>query len=218
MNLFLILPVIVAVVILLGLRRLAPGAERIPAVAMVSWFGLVFGLSQAGVLANFELPPKIPMIALGAMVLAVFVARTAAVKEALRVMPSWWPVALMTFRAPLEIGLYLLFAAGKMPEQMTFTGRNFDVFVGVTAPLMAYLMVSGRAPKWLQWTWQIGSVLLLVNVVGIAITSAPGPLNLAWPGAPLTIVAEWPYALLPGFLVPIAALGHALSIARLRER
>ena len=103
MNLFLILPVIVAVVILLGLRRLAPGAERIPAVAMASWFGLVFGLAQAGVLANFELPPKIPMIALGAMVLAVFVARTAAVKEALRVMPSWWPVALMTFRAPRRI-------------------------------------------------------------------------------------------------------------------
>lgn len=137
--------------------------------------------------------------------MALLVSRTARVKQALRVMPSWWPVAFQTFRAPLEVALYLLFTAGQLPEQMTFAGRNF-VLVGLK-----------RAPPWLQWLWQLGAVALLINVVGIAITSAAGPLHLDWPGAPLTTVAHWPYARLAGFLVPSAVLGHVLAISKLRE-
>ena len=213
----LLLSVVIAVVMLLAFRRARPGSELIPAVAMDAWFGVVFGLAQAGVLAKLEeLPPKIPMIALGAIALGLLLSRAVPVKEALRAMPAWWPVALQTFRAPLELGLYSFFVAGLMPEQMTFAGRNFDVLVGLTAPAMAFLMATGRAPGWLQWAWQLGALALLVNVVSIAITSAPGPLHLDWPGAPLTVVAQWPYALLPGFLVPVAALGHVLAIAKLR--
>lgn len=61
-------------------------------------------------------------------------------------------------------------------------------------------------------------VVLAVIVLRIAITSAPGPLHANWPGAPLTIVAEWPYALLPGFLVPVAVLGHVVAISKLMQR
>lgn len=212
------LPVLLAGVVLFGLHRAQPGAARIPAVVMVLWFGLVFGLARAGVLANFEqLPPKIPLLALGAIAGGVLLSRTTAVRAALRTMPTWWAVALQTFRAPLELGLYLLFAEGLMPEQMTFAGRNFDVLVGLSAPVMAFFLAKGRAPRALQWAWQAGGVALLINVVGIAITSAPGPLHGHWPGAPLTVVAQWPFALLPAFLVPMAALGHLAAIAQLRR-
>lgn len=207
---FLVLSLVVAGLVVFALRGVA-------AVAMLAWFGVVFGLAASGVLGAFErMPPKIPLVALGAVGLGLLVSRTAGVKEALRVMPPWWPVALQTFRAPLEVALYLLFTSGQLPEQMTFTGRNFDVLVGITAPVMAFLIATKRAPTWSQWLWQLFAISLLVNVVGIAITSAPGPLHLDWPGAPLTIVAQWPYALLPGFLVPCAVLGHVAAISKLR--
>lgn len=216
MNVFQLLPVVVAAAIVFGLRRARPGSELLPGVVMVAWFALVLALAQLGVLAQFEsLPPRIPAIAFGAMGVGLIVSRVQPVKEALHAMPAWWPVALQSFRAPLEVGLYSLFAAGLLPEQMTFGGRNFDILVGLSAPVMALLMWKGRAPKWLQWTWQGLGVALLVNVVGIAITSAPGPLHRDWPGAPLTVVAHWPYALLPGFLVPVAVLGHVLAIVKL---
>lgn len=216
MSLFLLLPVLLAVVILLALRRAKPGAELVPALAIAAWFAVVFALERAGVFSKLEeMPPKIPLLAFGAMGLAWVISRVKGVKQALEVMPAWWEVALQTFRAPLELALYSLFVVGLLPEQMTFAGRNFDVLVGVTAPVMAFLMATKRAPRWLQWAWQLGSVALLVNVVSIAITSAPGPLHLDWMGAPLTIVAQWPYALLPAFMVPVAALGHALAISRL---
>ncbi len=216
MSPFLLLPVLLAVVILFALRRARAGAELIPAIAMAAWFGVVFALERAGVLSKLEeLPPKIPLLAFGAIGLALVISRVSVVKQALAVMPAWWPVALQTFRAPLELALYSLFVVGLLPQQMTFEGRNFDVLVGVTAPVMAFLIATKRAPRWLQWAWQLGSVALLVNVVSIAITSAPGPLHLDWVGAPLTIVAQWPYALLPAFMVPVAALGHVLAISKL---
>lgn len=209
---FLVLSVVVAALMVFALRG-------VTAVALLAWFGVVYGLAASGVLGAFEqLPPRIPLVALSGVGVALLVSRTARVKQALRVMPSWWPVAFQTFRAPLEVALYLLFTAGQLPEQMTFAGRNFDVLVGLSAPVMALLIASKRAPPWLQWLWQLGAVALLINVVGIAITSAPGPLHHDWPGAPLTIVAHWPYALLPGFLVPCAVLGHVLAIAKLSAR
>lgn len=216
---FVLLPLLLAVVILVALRRVKHGAEAFPAVAIVAWFAVVFALAKSGLLGKFEdLPPKIPMVALGGVAVGLFVARISAVKEALVAMPPWWPVALQTFRAPLEVGLYLLFAAGLLPEQMTFAGRNFDVLVGLTAPVMAWLIATGRAPRWAQWAWQAAAIGLLINVISIAVTSAPGPLHREWPGLPLTSVAQWPYALLPGFFVPIAVLGHVLSIWKLSSR
>jgi hypothetical protein len=219
MNVFQLLPVVVAAAIVFGLRRVRLGSELIPGVVMVAWFAIVLVLAQTGALAQFDkLPPRIPFIALGGVALGLVVSRVGPVKEALRAMPDWWPVALMSFRAPLEVGLYALFAEKLLPEQMTFSGRNFDILVGLSAPVIALLMWKGRAPKWLQWAFQIFGVALLVNVIGIAITSAPGPLHRDWPGEPLTVVAHWPYALLPGFLVPVAVLGHILAIAKLVRR
>lgn len=216
---FILLPVVVGVTIVASLHLLRRGADAVALVVMLSWAVVLSSLAGSGFIANFEqLPPKIPLVALGAVGLALLCSRVEVMKQALHAMPGWWPVALQTFRAPLEVGLYALFLEGRMPEQMTFAGQNFDVLVGLTAPLMAYFIASGSAPKWAQWAWQLGAVALLVNVLRIAITSAPGPLHASWPGAPLTIVAQWPYVLLPGFLVPIAVLGHVVAIAKLSKR
>lgn len=209
----------VVIVLLVALHRANRGGALVPAAALAGWFALTYALAASGVLAQFELlPPRGPMLAFGLVAVGVAASRVAAVQTALRQLPDWAPVALQTFRAPLELLLYLLFLQGQVPEQMTFEGRNFDVLVGLSAPVMAFLMWRGAAPRWLQWAWQVGAVALLVNVVGIAVSSAPGPLHRDWPGAPFTLVAQWPFALLPAFLVPMAALGHVAAIARLVRR
>ena len=214
--LFLALPVLLAGVVLWALHAQRAGAAKIPALAIAAWFAITFLLARSGVVADFDrMPPKIPLLAVFAIACGLLLSRTAAVREALRTMPGWWPVAMQTFRAPLELGLYLLFTAGLLPEQMTFAGRNFDVLVGLSAPVLAWLMAKGHAPRVLQWAWHFAALGLLANVVTIAITSVPGPLHADWPGAPLTIVAQWPYVWLPAFLVPMALLGHVAAIARL---
>ena len=130
-------------------------------------------------------------------------------------MPSpAWPIAIQTMRLPIEIALYLLFAAGQVPKQMTFEGRNFDIVVGLTAPLVAWAVAKGKASRGLVIGWNLLGLALLLNVVTIAVTSMPGPLHLDWPGAPLTAPATFPAVWLPAFLVPVALFGHVASLRR----
>lgn len=217
MNLFfLLLPLLVAVLIVAAFRRVRPRVAWLVGGAIVAWFALVTALALSGVLGQFEaMPPRVPVLAFSAIGLGIVLSRVRDVREALDAMPAWWMVALQGFRFPLELALFALFTTGRMPEQMTFSGRNFDVLVGVSAPVVAWAMAANRLPRALQLAWQAGAVALLVNVVSIAITSVPGPLRGAWPGEPLTVVTTWPYALLPGFLVPVAALGHLAAVRAL---
>jgi hypothetical protein len=217
MNLFfLLLPLSVAVLIVAAFHRVRPRAAWIVGGAIVAWFALVTALAVAGALSEFEaMPPRAPVMAFGAIALGVGLSRVRDVREALDAIPAWWPVALQGFRFPLELALFALFTRGLMPEQMTFSGRNFDVLVGVSAPVVAWAMATKRLPRVLQLGWQLGAVGLLVNVVSIAITSVPGPMHGAWAGEPLTVVTTWPYALLPAFLVPVAALGHLAAVRAL---
>lgn len=171
---------------------------------------LAWWLSSSGALLHFEaLPPRLLLFAMGTLLSgALLISRVAPVRSALQAMPAWWPVALQTFRLPLELILFAMFTNGLLPKQMTFEGQNLDVLTGLTAPLMAWLIATNRAPRGLVVVWNLFGTALLFNVLRVAITSFPGPLHLDWPGAPLTVVATWPFVLIPAFCVPLAAWGH----------
>jgi len=62
------------------------------------------------------------------------------------------------------------------------------------------------------------AILILVNVVVHAQLSTPSPFRIFVTDPPVTFIAYWPYILLPGFLVPLAWLGHAASLIQLRRR
>jgi hypothetical protein len=118
-----------------------------------------------------------------------------------------WLIGFQCFRLPLELVMHQAAVSGIMPEQMTFTGDNFDILTGITALIVAWLASKGKAPRWLLIAWNaMGSVLLII-IVGIAGASLPmfaafGPDKLN------TWVADPPYIWLPGVLVQAALFGH----------
>ena len=119
------------------------------------------------------------------------------------------------FRAPVEWVLFALHRDGVVPVQMSFAGWNFDVLTGVSAPLVAWLAVSGRIGRRGLLAWNCAGLVLLANIVGIAVLSTPTPLRLFWNEPANTFVAGWPWIWLPGFLVPAALLGHLVSLRKL---
>ncbi|MGH7375568.1 MAG: hypothetical protein ACREJY_15240 [Candidatus Rokuibacteriota bacterium] len=58
----------------------------------------------------------------------------------------------------------------------------------------------------------------LLNVVVHAQLSAPTPWRIFDTDPLTTFIADWPYVWLPGFLVPLAWLLHAVSLRQLRSR
>lgn len=203
--------------------RVGPDAVRgvrVAGVALVGWLALTAVLAERGFFDDFRsLPPRfLPLFGLPLLtLLALTFSRRVA--PLLAAVPPAWPIAAQAFRIPVEIVLWRLAVAGIIPELLSFHGRNVDILVGLTAPVVAYACFVRRAwsPRVAVW-WNWAGIVILLNVVVHAQLSAPTPWGILETDPPTTFIADWPYVWLPGFLVPLAWLLHAVSLRQLRSR
>ena len=187
--------------------------------AVTIWVALLGFLSLQGFFANFKsLPPRLLPSLLVPLVGGLLFLRSAGARDLLARTPLQWPIYLQSFRIVMEIILWLLYVQHRAPVIMTFEGRNVDILVGLTAIPVGYLCFVRRtwSPRVALW-WNVVSIFILLNVVVHAQLSTPSPFRVFVTDPPLTFIGYWPYILLPGFLVPLAWLGHAASIIQLRR-
>jgi hypothetical protein len=192
--------------------RLSRGLALGVTLGLTTWLALAGGLARAGLLSAWtSLPPRLPLLPMTFFVTMVVLGRTKTMRELLAITPRSWPIAIQVFRVGVELTLFALYAAGRAPRQMTFEGRNMDIVVGLTAPLVAWLVHRRGAPG-LAVAWNLMGIGVLANTIFTGMTSAPGPLHRDWPGAPFTALAEWPVVWLPAFLAPLAIVLHVTSL------
>ena len=83
-------------------------------------------------------------------------------------LPVWALVASQGFRLPLELAMHVMYERGVMPEQMSYSGRNFDIVTGASAIVVTVLVAIGRAGRRLVAGWNVLGFALLVNIIVIA--------------------------------------------------
>lgn len=119
-------------------------------------------------------------------------------------------------RIPVEIGLYFLALHKAIPNIMTFEGQNFDILVGITAPLVAYFGISkAKMNRTSLLIWNLVSLVLLFNIVVLAFLAAPTPLQQIAFDQPNRAVFYYPFSLLPTFIVPVVLFCQLVSIRKL---
>jgi hypothetical protein len=202
-------------------RRLGPGARRgvrVAAIALVGWLALTGMLADRGFFDDFQAMPPRMLLAIGLPLVTLLALAFSPRMEAFRAaVPPAWPVAAQTFRVLMEIVLWRLAAAGVVPELLSFQGRNWDILVGLSAPVVAYACFVRRAwPARVAIWWNWAGIAILLSVVVHAQLSAPTPWQLYETDPPTTFIADWPFIWLPAFLVPVAWLLHAISLRQLR--
>lgn len=223
---WLLLTSICIILVLLGLKK---GLKRttlekskqdkifaITAICITAWSILLLLLSCNGFFANFNLFPPRPVLALLIPLPVIFIiAFSKTGTEILKAIPVHWLVFMQSFRIAVEFLLLLAFLRNQLPIQMTFEGRNFDILSGILAIPVGYLLAKGKtyAPK-LAIAFNIISLLMLINILVIAVLSMPTPIRYFMNDPANTLVAEFPFILLPGVLVPIA---YTMSIFSLRQ-
>jgi hypothetical protein len=194
------------------ISRGPPGWRVASIGALAAWLILTAWLATTGVLSDWAArPPRLPLVVAGALALGLVLQRTAAFRALLGSTSIYWPIGLQIFRFAVETILFALHRTGRAPVQVTFEGRNFDILVGLTAPIVAWSVARGRASPWLVVGWNALGLGVLVNTMAVVATSTPGPLFL-WPGAPFTELMRWPLVWLPAFLAPLAVMLHVASL------
>lgn len=123
-------------------------------------------------------------------------------------------------RIPVEVVLYMVFLDKAIPELMTFAGGNFDIFSGITAPLVYFACFNGTrvTNRVLLLAWNIICLGLLLNIVIKAILSAPFRFQQLAFDQPNIVVLYFPFIWLPCFIVMAVLFSHLVSIRRLLLR
>lgn len=199
------------------LRRAAhssatPYAYRLFA-AIAVWLAFTAMLARSGFLSQWDAkPPHFPIVPIVALAGVVLLHLSRPIRAAIAATPRHWPVAFQTFRIGVELAFWGLFLSGGAPVQVTFEGRNFDVLVGLTAPLIAFAIARFDLRPRFVIMWNALGLAVLFNTIVTTISSLPGPLHLRWPGAAFTAFGEWPFVWIPAFLAPLAIFLHIFSI------
>ncbi len=188
--------------------------------AFLMWLLFLRDLAEKGFFLDFQrLPPRILLAILPSLALLLFLSLTRVMDGTLARIPPATLVYIQSFRIVVEFVLWQLVSAGVAPEIMSFHGRNFDILVGLSAPVVAYCCFTRRIwPERVALWWNVAGILVLLNTVIHAQLATPSPFRVFHTTPPNTFIAYPPYVLLPAFLVPLAWFFHAMSIRQLLMR
>ncbi len=191
-------------------------AEKSWLIRLSAAFGLVYALhtalSVAGVYATFTLPPRFPLAALATLILFASLTLRGAGRAVLERIGADRIMLFQVWRILPETLIALLAHASLLPMAMTPAGRNFDIWVPLTAPVMYYLVRSGRVSSRGIIAWNAAGIAVLGFTVFTGLTSAPFPFYRGTESVTTAVIAQFPISFLPLFMVPLAMLSHLAGI------
>ena len=121
-----------------------------------------------------------------------------------------------TIRIPIEIILTLLYHKGLMSVLVTFEGTNFDIFTGISAPIIVFFVFRKKAVHHRALLlWNFVCLILLLNVIVTAVLSTPSPLQLLSLAQPNVAILTFPFNLLPSFIAPLMLYAHLIAIRKI---
>jgi len=188
---------------------------RLALLAGAAWMAITWRVAASGVLRNWNAtPPPFFLLLVAVVAIASLTAFSPLGRRLAFGVPLWVLVLVQAFRLPLELAMHRLTTLGIMPEQMTFTGRNFDVATGASALVLAALLHSRGRGHALTLVWNTIGLVLLTNVVVIALLSTPR-FRLFGDDHLNVFVTYPPFVWLPTVMVLTALAGHLLIFRRL---
>lgn len=208
---------IVSYVVVIAWRTILPAlfsqaALRIARIVMLAWLAAAGGLASTGFFLDFStMPPRFALIVVPMILCVVILPMRPSVGTRLGDIDTRF-VGYQTFRLPLELVLLGLVISGSLADHMSFEGRNLDIIMGISAPIIALVLRRGSLPRAVIIGWNILGLALVVNVMVMGILSTPTPFRVFANEPGTIIMASFPYIFIPALLVPMALMGHILSL------
>lgn len=185
-------------------------------VVSIAWLILQGVLSYSlFYLDNSTIPPKMVLAVFPALVIIAMIFITKKGRGYIDSLNLKTLYLIHVVRIPVEFGLYGLAIYKTIPMLMTFEGINFDIFAGITAPL---ILLGYFKKDWFSDSfvliWNIISMGLLINIVVNAILSVESPMQTQAFNQPNEAILHFPYIWLASFIVPVVLFSHLVAIKR----
>lgn len=184
---------------------------------LILWLMILGLLSLGGFFRMFDrLPPPVTYAFAPPLAITFILLFSRKFRLVLLATPPAWLIFVQSFRLLLELFLWLGYRSGYVPPQMTFAWLNYDIIVGLTAPMAGYVFFGkNRFFRFQGLLWNIFGIALLLNIAMIAMLSTPSPMQVFFNEPANRFVAEFPFIWIPGFIVPFALAMHLFSIRQL---
>ena len=186
-------------------------------IVLVSWLMLQAVLSLKGFYTETNtIPPRFALLAAPAILFIILLFITKKGRHYIDGLDGQQLTWLHTVRVPVEIILLALSGYKLVPELMTLQGRNFDIFSGLTAPLIAWFGYEKKQlPRAFMLVWNFICLALVLNVVIHGLLSAPSRFQQLAFDQPNVAIMYFPFAWLPACIVPIVIFSHLVCIRQL---
>lgn len=186
--------------------------EKTKWIVLFTLLNLTFGIVGASGLVIDHFIPFGPMLFFLIFVFGISFSFSASAKGLIEKLPVTVLIGFQGFRAPLELILHQWTVTGTIPETMTWTGQNLDIFTGIISVISIPLLEKSRKTVFIVNT--VG-FLLLLNVIRVVIMSSPFPFSWSLEH-PLLLVAYFPYCMIAPLFVMPALIGHLLVYKKLK--
>lgn len=188
-------------------------------VGLLVWSGIHSCLAHAGIYAMGDVMPPPFALILGPVILIIIWGLTGRRRKNMLIARDAVGGTIMhVVRVPVELCLYYLFLHEMVPELMTFSGRNYDIIVGFTAPFVALAAKFRWVEAKAMVVWNIFGVAMVLFIMINGILSAPLPFQQFGFEQPNVAVMHFPYVLLPATIVPLVIYSHLLDVMYWRAK
>lgn len=186
---------------------------------LILWSILNSVLASNGFYVNVTaIPPRFALILVPTTLIIIYGLLPKQQAWFVRVRDTRTSTFLHSIRLPMEIVLFYLFVNKMIPELMTFEGRNYDIVMGITAPVIALLILKNKI-GWLGlFIWNIIGLLLIFFILINGVLSSELPIQQFGFEQPNRAIMYFPFVLLPATVVPIVIWTHISDLIILLKR
>ena len=184
---------------------------------LTGWLVYITAASLKGVFTVGTFPPRVPLLLVfPVFAFTAFFFISGRFKNIIAHVPASWPVYFQSFRIIVELLLLGLSLKNMVPQEATFEGYNFDILIGITAPLIGWLAFSKKIiGKGVLVLWNLAGFVTLAVVVFVFMLHAYFPAAVHKQESILNSgFGLFPYTFLAGFLMPAAVFMHVLSLVK----
>jgi hypothetical protein len=211
---------IITTLITVSIFFYAAGRSTITLLVLFAWVALqaIIGFNGFYEITN-TLPPRFILMVLPPLLAIAVLFITKKGRKYIDGLNEKLLTYLHTVRIAVEMVLFWLFKTKLVPEMITFEGRNFDIFSGITAPLIAYFGYDRKKlSKTILIAWNFICLGLVLNVVIHAALSVPSILQQLNFDQPNVAILTFPFVWLPSCIVPIVIFSHLVCIRQLIKK